>query len=79
MPAWISSTMSSAPVELARARASAKNSCDERANAAFALDGFNEDGADLVGELGAQIGNVVEADELDAGNDGRKGLAILSL
>ena len=51
----------------------------ERANAAFALDGLDEDGADFVGELGAQIGDVVEADELDAGNDGRKGLAVLGL
>jgi hypothetical protein len=51
----------------------------ERANAAFALDGFDEDGADFVGEFGAQIGDVVEADELDAGNDGAEGLAVLGL
>ena len=51
----------------------------EGTNAAFALDGFDEDGADFVGEFGAQIGNVVEADELDAGNDGAKGLAVLGL
>ena len=51
----------------------------ERANAAFALNGFNEDGADVVGELGAQVGDVVEANELDAGNDGSEGLAVLRL
>jgi len=51
--------MSRAPVELASARASAKELLRERTNAAFALDGFNEDGADFVGELGAQVGDVV--------------------
>ncbi len=51
----------------------------ERADAAFALDGFDENGADFVGELGAQIGDIVEAHELDAGNDGREGLAVLGL
>ena len=51
----------------------------ERANAAFALDGFDEDGADFVGELRAQVGDVVEADELDAGHDGSEGLAVLRL
>ena len=30
-----------------------------------------------IGELGAQVGDVVEADELDAGHDGREGLAVL--
>ena len=48
-------------------------------DAAFALDGFDADGADVGGEFGAQIGDVVEADELDAGHDGREGLAVLRL
>jgi len=34
----------------------------ERANAALALDGFDEDGADFAGEFGAEVGDVVEAD-----------------
>ena len=51
----------------------------QRTNAAFALDGFDENGADFIGEFGAQIGDVVEADELNAGNDGAEWLAILGL
>ena len=49
----------------------------EGAHAAFALDGFDKDGADFVREFCAKIGDVVEADELDAGNDGAEGLAVL--
>ena len=48
----------------------------QRPNAAFALDGFDENGADFIGELCAQIGNIVEADKLDAGNDGAERLAV---
>ena len=51
----------------------------ERANAAFALDGFDENGADFVGKFRAQIGDIVEAHELDAGNHGRERLAVLRL
>ena len=48
-------------------------------NAAFALDRLDADGADVFGEFCAEIGDVVEADELDAGHDGFEGLAILRL
>ena len=51
----------------------------EGTNAALALNGFNKNGADLGGEFGAQIGYVVEADEVHAGNDGCEGLAVLIL
>ena len=77
MPAWISSTMSSAPVELARARASAKNSCvsgrmppspwmDSTRIAQTSLENF-----------GAKIGDIVETNKLHAGNDWSEGLAVL--
>ena len=46
-------------------------------DAALALDGLDADGADLVGEFGAEVGDVVEADEVDAGHDGHEGLAVL--
>ncbi len=49
----------------------------ERTHAAFALDGFDKDGADLAREFGAQVSDVVEADKLDAGNDGAERLAVL--
>ncbi len=51
----------------------------QRANAALALDGFDQNGADFVRKFGAQIGNIVEAHELDAGNDRPERLAILGL
>jgi len=51
----------------------------QRPDAAFALDGFDKNGADFIGKLCAQIGNVVEANELDAGNDGFERLAVLGL
>ncbi len=51
----------------------------QRTNAAFALDGLDEDGADFVGKLRAQIGDIVEAYKLDAGNHRTKRLAVLRL
>ena len=51
----------------------------ERAHAAFALNGFDENGADFIGEFGAQIGNVVELYKFDAGNDGSKGSRYFAL
>ena len=41
--------------------------------------GFDENGADFAGEFGAQIGNVVELHELDAGDNWAEGLAVLGL
>ena len=76
---WISSASSNAPVESQSSRAAAKNSWRDGVDAAFALHGLDADGADFVGELCAQIGDVVEADELDAGHDGRERFAILLL
>ena len=48
----------------------------DRMDSAFALDGFEKDGADGVVEFGFEVGNVVEADKFDAGNEGREGEAI---
>ena len=48
-------------------------------NAALALDGLDADGADVVRELCAQIVDVVEANEFDAGHHRRERLAILLL
>ena len=66
-------------MESQSSRAAAKNSRRDGVDAAFALDGLDADGADVVGELGAEVGDVVEANELDAGHDGFEGLAILRL
>ncbi len=71
--------MSSAPVEAGERAGFGEELLRERTNAAFALDGFDEDGADFGGEFGAQVGYVVEADEFNAGNDGGEGLAVLVL
>src|ERR1700737_4840492 len=43
-----------------------------RMYAAFTLDGFEDDGANGVIELGFEIGDVAEADKFDAGQEGRK-------
>ena len=51
----------------------------EGTDAAFTLDGFDEDGADFSGEFGAQIGYVVEANEFNAGDDRSEGLAVFLL
>ena len=51
----------------------------ERADAAFALDGFDEDGADFIGKLCAQIGDVVEADKLHARNHRPERFAVFRL
>ena len=51
-------------------------------DAALALDGLDADGADFgsgARELCAEVGYVVEADELDAGHDGAKGSRYFSL
>src|SRR5260370_21707797 len=45
-------------------------------NAAFALNGFEDDGADGVIEFGLEVGEVVEADEFDAGNKRSEGQTI---
>ena len=44
----------------------------DRIDSAFALNGFEEDGADGVVKLGFEIGDVVEADEFDAGDERSK-------
>ena len=51
----------------------------ERTNAAFALNGLDENGAYFVGEFGAEIDHVVEADKFNAGNDRGERLAVLLL
>src|SRR5205807_2534960 len=43
---------------------------------AFALDGFKDDGADGVVELGFEIGDIAEFYEFDAGKEGRKRVTI---
>ncbi len=49
-------------------------------DAALALDGLDEDGADVGSgagaEFGAEVFDVVEADEVDVGHDGREGGAV---
>src|ERR1700730_2973531 len=40
--------------------------------AAFALNGFEDDGANGVVELGFEIGDVAKADKFDAGQEGRE-------
>ena len=49
----------------------------KRPHAAFALDGFDEDGADVGGKFRAQVAYIIKAHELDAGNHGRERLAVL--
>ena len=71
--------MSRAPVEVGKGARFGEELLRERTNAAFALDGFDENGADLARKFGAQIGDIVEAHELDAGHDGAEGLAIFRL
>ena len=51
----------------------------QRTNAALALDGFDENRADFVRELRAQIGDIVEADKLHARNHRPERLAVLRL
>ena len=51
----------------------------EWTHAALALNGFDQNGADFAGELGAQVSDIVEANKLYAGNDGAEGLTILRL
>ena len=48
-------------------------------NAAFTLDRLDADAANLIRELRAEIGDVVEADELDTGHDRCEGLAVFLL
>ena len=45
-------------------------------NAAFSLNRFDQNGADGVVELGFEVGDVVEADKLDARQQRREGQAI---
>src|SRR5208282_2487244 len=45
-------------------------------DAAFALDGFNDYGADGVVKFGFEVGDVVETDKFNAGNNGRERQAI---
>src|SRR5882672_3569463 len=45
-------------------------------HAAFALDGFEDDGADGVVEFGFEIGDVAKFYEFDAGEEGRKRVTI---
>ena len=51
----------------------------QRPHAALALNGLDENGADFARKFRAQIGNVVEAHELNARNHGRERLAVLFL
>ena len=46
-------------------------------NPAFALNGFEEDGADGIVEFGFEIGDIIEADKFDAGNERLEGKTIL--
>ncbi len=71
--------MSSAPVECVSSRAAARNSCETGLIAAFALDGFDENGADVGRKFCFQVGDVVEADKLHVRHDRRKWFAILLL
>ena len=48
----------------------------DRENAAFALNRFDHEGADGVVEFRFEVGDIVEADEFDAGNQRRKRLAV---
>src|SRR6202035_298923 len=48
----------------------------DRMNAAFALDGFQDDGTYRFVEFGFQVGDVVETDEFHAGHERRKGQAV---
>ncbi len=66
-------------MESQSSRAAAKNSWLTGMDTAFALDRLDADAADIVGELGAKIGDVVEADELDSGHHGQKGSRYFSL
>ena len=45
-------------------------------DAAFALNCFEQDGADSVVKFGFEVGDIVEADEFTPGDDGSKGQAI---
>src|SRR5882724_12701630 len=45
-------------------------------HAAFTLDGFEDDGADGVVELGFEIGDIAEFYKFDAGEEGRKRVTI---
>ena len=47
------------------------------ANAAFALDRFDEDGAEFGGEFRLQVVDIVEADKLDSRHHGIERLAVL--
>ena len=45
-------------------------------NATFALDGFEDYGADVFVEFGLEVGDVVEFDEFDARDERSEGQAI---
>src|SRR5271157_945491 len=51
----------------------------ERAYAAFALDGFDEDGTDFIRKFRAQVSDIVELHKIDAWHNRAEWLAILGL
>ena len=63
-------------MESQSSRAVREELCGDEVDAAFALQDFDADGADVCAEGGAECGDVVEGDELDAGHDGLEGLAV---
>ena len=51
----------------------------QRTNAALALNGLDENGADFMGKFSAKIGDIIEAHEFNAGDDGSERLAVFRL
>ncbi len=76
MPDWISSARRRAPVESQSSRAAAKNSCVTGWMPPSPWMGSMQMAQTSLENFGAEVGDVVEADELDAGHDGLEGLAV---